>query len=70
MAKPASLDTALVHAADQALARLAELPPANPPEPPKPELPPTSAALPEQAAALPVQAHVNEAAHLPDWLLP
>jgi hypothetical protein len=68
MAKPTSLpDAALTHAAEQALARLAELPPLTPPEaptPPEHELPPTSVALPEQALPLPEQAGV------PDWLLP
>jgi len=68
MAKPTSLpDAALTHTADhaaqQAIDRLAELPPAPPPVPPDhPEFPATSAALPDQA-------HVPDAVQLPDWLI-
>jgi len=65
MAKPTSLpDAALSHAAEQVLARLAELPPLDPPAPPQHELPATSVAIPEEALPLPEQAGV------PTWLLP
>ena len=65
MAKPTSLpDAALTHTLDhatqQALDRLAELPPATPPEQ---GLPPTSVAIPDQALPLP------EHAGVPEWLL-
>ena len=63
MAKPASLPTAATdHAADQALARLAELPPVTPPEPP-------THAFPETSVALPDQARVPDAVQLPEWLI-
>jgi len=71
MAKPAKLpDAALTntaeHAAQQALDRLAELPPVTPSDPP--ELP-DHPEFPDTSVAVPAEAHVPEAVQLPEWLM-